>query len=198
MDFKAQAAQTVWDGIHFQLLPFALHEKPNRGFRMGLDGFADGFEIRQAHVAHRQDAVPSLQAGDVGTAGGIHVQNFAGIQQGKRTTDALVDEDLAQLLVQIEGNFLPVAQQVHLGHTAVEALHAEVAVVRQSLPVVSQDAVPILEPELLQGRIDIDRVDVGQFGLAPGVQHTGVDDEAKDEVDNDAAEHDDQTLPCGL
>ena len=91
-----------------------------------------------------------------------------------------------------------VAQQVHLGHAVVETLHAEVAVVAQRLSVVAEDAVAVLEAEGLEFGVDVDGMLVGEFGFTPHKQHPGVDDEAEDEVDDDAAQHDDETLPSGL
>ena len=85
-----------------------------------------------------------------------------------------------------------------MGHAVVESFHAEVSVVAQGFAVVAKDAVAVLEAEGLEFGVDVDGVFVGEFGLTPHKQHARVDDEAEDEVDDDAAKHDDQALPRGL
>ena len=198
MDHEAEAAEAVGDGVEGQLLAAALHEEAERGFRVGLDRLADRLVVGKVHVAHRHDAVAHLETGHLGPALGADLGDFTRVEQREWTAHALVDEDLAEFLVQGEGHFFAVAEQVDFGDPLVEALHAQVAVVLQGAPVVAEDAVAVLEAEVLQDGVDVDGVDVGQFGLAPGVEDAGVNHEAQDEVDDDAAKHDDQPLPSGL
>ena len=198
MHKEAQASRAVRDGVQLQHLSAALDGQANGRLWMGLDGFAHGLEVGQLHVANREDAVAHFQPRHAGATCGIDPGNLTRIQQREGATDALVNEGLAEFLFEFERHHFAVPQHIDLRHAVVEAFHAEVAVIVERLAVVAKDAVAVLKAEGLEFGVDVDGMLVGEFGFTPHKQHAGVDDEAEDEVDDDAAQHDDEALPSGL
>ena len=195
---ESQGTRAVGHGVQGQALLAALHLQPDGRLGMGGDGFAHRGVEREGHVADGEDLVAFLQPRQRRTAPVVDGGHFAGKEQREGTAHAFVDEDLAEFFLEAHAGDLAVAQDVDLGHGLVEALHAQVAEVRELLAVVSEDAVAVLEPDGFQGRVDVDRVFVGQFGFTPNKQDAAVDDEAQDQIHDDAPEHDDQALPRGL
>ena len=168
---ETETTCAVGDRVELDGFAVPFHGETDGSFRMCLNGFSNGLEIGQGHVSDGHDAVTGFESSAGSPAQGVYCGDFARKQQREGTSNAFVDEGLAQFFVEVEAQHFTVAEDIDSGDSVVEALHAQVAVVEQRFAIVAQNPVAVFEPERFEFGVDIDRVFVGEFGFAPNKQH---------------------------
>ncbi len=162
-------------------------------FVVGVDGGA----------VYADDVVAGFQSGKGGGAVGKDAIHPGGDEGFGKAGVVACHIEQAEVGRQCEGHFFALAQNgdtAGFGEGAIHADEAEVVGVEAGIVGVQGD-VAIAEAELLCALVElkaVGHVALFDFGGAVGEEQHGVDEEGYEEIDHDAAEHHEQSLPGGL